>query len=115
MDVFARGKVQHCVLAPFNGPANFLDFLLDARSDGTVADVGIYLHQEIAPDNHRLALRMIDVRRDDRPTARNFGANKVGSDKLWDAGAERFAPQAACRVVPWSLGPLVPWSRFLAA
>ena len=62
VNVFAGGEIHDGVRAPFGGPAHFLDFLLDARRDGAVADVGVDLHEEIAPDDHRLEFRVIDVR-----------------------------------------------------
>src|ERR1051326_1719095 len=34
---------------PLGGPAHLLHFLLDERSDGAVPDIGVDLHQEIAP------------------------------------------------------------------
>src|ERR1051325_1684532 len=64
MDVFAGAKVHDRVRAPFRRPAHLLDFFLDRRRDGAVANVGVNFYQEIAPDDHRLGLRMIDVRRD---------------------------------------------------
>ena len=42
-------------------PAHLFDFFVNRRSDGGVADVGIDLHQEVAADDHRLGLGMIDV------------------------------------------------------
>ena len=61
VDVLAGGKVHDGVRAPLGGPAHLLDFLLDARRDGAVADVGVDLHEEVAPDDHRLGLGVIDV------------------------------------------------------
>ena len=39
---------------------------------------------------------MIDVGRDDGPTAGDFGADEFGGDEIRDAGAEGFAPKLAC-------------------
>ena len=72
VDVFARGKIHDGVGAPFGGPTHFLDFFLDRRSDGAVADIGVDFYEEIAADDHRLAFRVIDVRRDDRAAASDF-------------------------------------------
>ena len=49
---------------------HLLDLLLDRGGDRRVADVGVDLHQEVAADDHRLALGMVDVGRDDRAPAR---------------------------------------------
>jgi hypothetical protein len=70
---------------------HFLDFFLDRAGDGAVADVGVDFDEEIAADDHRLELGMVDVGRDDGAAAGDFGANKFGGDFGWDAGAERFA------------------------
>jgi hypothetical protein len=56
----------------------FLDFLLDARRDGAVADVGVDLHEEVAPDDHRLGLGVIDVVRDDGAAGGDFIATNSG-------------------------------------
>jgi len=45
VDVLAGGEVHDGVRAPLGGPAHLLDFLLDARRDGAVADVGVDLHE----------------------------------------------------------------------
>src|ERR1051326_2108158 len=118
MDILARRKVHHRVRPPLGGPAHLLHFLLDARSDGAVPDIGVDLHQEIAPDNHRLALRMIDIGRNNRPPTRDLRADEFGSDLGRNLGAEGFAAQRASLVVrgPWSVirSPVVPWSLFFA-
>src|SRR5207302_8752338 len=84
VNVFAGGKIHHGVGAPLRGPTHLLDFFLDRRRDGAVADVGIDLDQEIAADDHRLGFRVIDVRRDDGAPARDFVADKLGSDGIFD-------------------------------
>src|SRR5918912_3157195 len=50
--------------------------------DRRVADVGVDLHHEIAADDHRLALRMVDVGGDDRTPAGDLGADELGGDVL---------------------------------
>src|ERR1035437_11062159 len=104
MDVLASGKVHHRIRAPLGGPAHLLDFFLNAGGDGAVADVRVDLHQEVAPDDHRLALRMVDVGRDDRAATGHFGADELGRDLGGDAGAEGLAPKVSWSVVcgPWS-------------
>ena len=78
MDVLAGGEVHDGVRAPLGGPAHFLDFLLDARGDGAVADVGVDLHQEVAADDHRLGFRVIDVGRDDGAPAATSSRTNSG-------------------------------------
>lgn len=50
-------------------PGHFSHFLCHGRGDGRVTDIGVDLHQEIAADNHRLSLGMIDVGGNDRSSA----------------------------------------------
>ena len=85
VDVLAGGKVHDGVAAPLGGPAHFLHLFLDAGGDGAVADVGIDLHQEIAADDHRLQLRVVDVGRDDGASGGDFAAHKLGRDLIGDA------------------------------
>ena len=92
VDVFAGGQIHHGVRTPLGGPAHFFDFLLDARCDGGVADVGVDFDEEITSDDHRLDFRMIDVGRDDGPAAGDLVPDKFRSNLLrnvrppWIAG-----------------------------
>ena len=88
VDVLARGKIHERVASPLDGPAHLLDLFLDGRRHSRVADVGIDLHQEVAADDHRLELGVIDVGRNDGATAGDFGTNELGSDDLRDGGAK---------------------------
>ena len=90
VDVLAGGQVHDGVRAPLGGPAHFLNFLLDARRDGGVADVGVDFHEEIAPDDHRLELGMIDVGRDDGAARRHFAADELRRDLRRDALGKSF-------------------------
>src|SRR4029079_1059949 len=47
-------------------------------------DVGIDFYKEIAADNHRLGLGVVDVRRDDGSGAGDLGAHKLGGDGIFD-------------------------------
>src|SRR6266511_286779 len=85
VDVPAGGKVHHGVRAPLGGPAHLFDFLLDAGGDGAVADVGVDLHEEVAPDDHRFGLGVIDVVRDDGAAGGDFLAHKLRSYFARDA------------------------------
>src|SRR5207249_7826806 len=85
VDVLAGGEVHDGVGAPPGGPAHLLDFLLDARRDGAVADVGVDLHEEVAADGHRLGFGMIDVGRANGAAGGDFGADELRRDFLRDA------------------------------
>ena len=82
VDVLARGQVHHRVGAPERRPAELLDLFLDGRGDRRVPDVGVDLHREVPADDHRLELGMIDVRRDDRPPARDLAPHELGGHPL---------------------------------
>ena len=99
VDVLAGGQIHDGVRAPLGGPAHLLDFLLDARRDGAVADVGVDLHEEVAPDDHRLALGMIDVGRDDGAAAGDFGADELGRDGVGMLAPKDSPPEIACCVL----------------
>ena len=82
VDVLAGRQVHDGVGAPAGRPRHLLDLLLDGGGDGGVADVGVDLHQEVAADDHRLALGVVDVGRDDgRPRATSSRTNS-GVDVL---------------------------------
>src|SRR5690606_28665994 len=103
VDVFARGEVHEGVAAPLDGPTHFLDLLVDGGGDGGVADVGVDFNQEVAADDHRLELGVVDVGGDDGAAAGDFVADKLGGDLLGDGGAEGLAavltPEGVARAV----------------
>ena len=80
MDVLARGEIHHRVGSPLGGPAHLLDLFLDAGGHGAVADVGVNLHQKISTNNHRLVLRVIDVRWDNGPSGGDFATDEFSGD-----------------------------------
>ncbi len=91
MDVAAGGKVHHGVGAPADRPHHFLHFLLHRRGDGGVADIGVHLGEEVAPDDDRFEFGVVDIGRDDRTSSRHFGAHEFGRDELRDRRAEALA------------------------
>ena len=91
VNVAARRKVHDRVGAPSDRPHHLLDFLLDRRGNGRVADIGVDLHEEVAADDHRLQFAVINVRRNDRPTTGDLIAHELGRDVLGDFRAEAFA------------------------
>ena len=78
VDVFAGAEVHDGVGAPLGGPTHFLDFFFNGGGDGAVADVGVDFDEEIAADNHRLELGMVDIGRDDGAATGDFGAHEFG-------------------------------------
>ena len=82
VDVLAGRQIHHRVGAPQRRPPQLLDFLLDRRGDDGVADVGVDLHQEVAADDHRLELRVIDVGGNDGAAARHFVAHEIRGQAL---------------------------------
>ena len=95
VDVLAGREVHDRVGAPADRPGHLVHFLGDARGHRRVADVGVDLGEEVAADDHRLALGMVHVRRDDRAAARHLVAHELGRDLGRRAGkcggAERLA------------------------
>src|SRR5215475_6238036 len=91
MDVSARGEIHDGVRTPCNAPSHLFDLIFDRAGDGAIADVGIDLDQKIPAYDHRLGFRVVDIRGNDRPAARDFIADKFRSDVFRDTGAERLA------------------------
>ena len=102
VDVLAGGEVHDGVRTPFGGPAHLFDFFLNAGGDGAVADVGVDFDEEVSANDHRLALGVIDVERDDGATGGDFGADELGGDFVRDALGE--ALEDAGGVVGLDLG-----------
>ena len=88
---FPVRKIHHSVGAPFRRPTHFLDFFLDRRRHGAVADVRVDLYQEITADDHRLGFGMIDVCGNDGATARDFRAHEFRGYFVWDVCTECVA------------------------
>src|SRR5260221_9551272 len=62
---------------PADRPGHLLDFFGDARSHGRVAYVGVDLHQEVAADDHRFGLRVIEPMIIDRKSTRLNSSHTV--------------------------------------
>ncbi len=92
VDVLAGGQIHQGVAAPAGRPHHLLDLLLDGGGDGGVADVGVDLHPEVAPDDHGLELRVVDVGGDDGAAAGDFLAHELGRDLLGDGWRRRTRP-----------------------
>ncbi len=88
VNVLAGGQVHHRIRAPADAPGQLGHFFLDGGTQCRVADVAVDLHQEVAADDHRLQLGVVDVGRDDGATAGDFVTDEFGGDFLGNAGAE---------------------------
>src|SRR5690606_33531837 len=84
VDLLPGREVHDRVRAPERGPAQLLDLLLDRGRDDAVADVRVDLHVEGAADDHRRALRVIDVGWNDRAAARDFAADELRIEAFAD-------------------------------
>ncbi len=91
VDVATRREVHHRVAAPADRPDQLLHLVGNARGHGGIADVGVDLHQEVAPDDDRLQLRVVDVGGDDGAAARDLVADELRRDEGGDGGAEILA------------------------
>src|SRR5947207_13439348 len=100
VDVFAGGKIHHGVGAPLRRPTHLLDFFLDRRRDGAVADVGVDLYQKIAADDHRLGFRVIDVVWNDGAPASDLASYKFWCDFCWNRRAERLTAMLLAKIIP---------------
>ena len=76
VNVAAGREIHYGVGAIVNGRVQFLQFLIDVRGDGGVADVRIDLAERGDADRHRLEFGMVDVRRDDHASASDFVADE---------------------------------------
>ena len=72
VDVLACGEIHDGVRTPLGGPAHFFDFLVNGGCHGGVADVGIDFDQEVAPDDHGLELRVVDIGGNDGASTGNL-------------------------------------------
>ena len=91
VDVAPRGEIHDRVRAPAGRPHHLVDLGGDVRRHRRIADIGVDLDQEIAPDRHRFAFGMVDVVGDDRAAARDFAADEFGRDDGRDFRAPGLA------------------------
>ena len=84
-------EIHHGVGAPFRCPTHLLDFFFDRRRHRAVADVGVDFHQEIAADDHRLGLGVIDVGGNDRSATGDFVPHVLRCYFIRDTGPKPFS------------------------
>src|SRR3546814_9244264 len=81
VNVTAGGQIHDGICAPADRPDHFVDFGSHIGRDGAVADIGVYLHQEIAPDRHGFGFRVVDVVGDDGTAACDFIPDEFRSEE----------------------------------
>ena len=57
VDIVAGREVHQGIASPLARPYSLVHLFLDAGGSGRVTNVGIDLHEEVAADDHRFALR----------------------------------------------------------
>ena len=77
--------------APAGRPDHLLDFLLNRGRHGRVADIGVDLDEEVAADDLRFKLLVVDVGRDHRAAFGNLIAHEFGRDECRQFRPEAFA------------------------
>ena len=82
VNVLTGGQIHDGIRTPANAPGHLVHFFLDRRGDGRITQVAINLHQEIAADDHRFQLRVIDVGRNDGAPAGNFLPDEFWGNSL---------------------------------
>ena len=78
VDVLPGREIHDRVGAPQRRPAQLVDFFFDRGAHRGVADVGVDLDREVAADDHRLELEVIDVGGDDGAAARDLRSHELG-------------------------------------
>ncbi|MNQ01561.1 hypothetical protein D3C85_142210 [compost metagenome] len=91
VNVFAGGQVHDRVRTPANAPGQFRHFFFDGRTQCTVADVAVDLHQEVTADDHRFQFGVVDVGRNDRAATGDFVTDEFRGDDFRHTGAEAVA------------------------
>src|SRR6185312_4329872 len=72
-------------------PYHLFHLLLDRGGNGGIADIGVDLGEEVAADDHRLKLGVIDIGRDDSAAASDLVTHEFGSDEGRDRRAKILA------------------------
>jgi hypothetical protein len=82
VNVLASGEVHHRIRAQADTPNHLFDLFGDPGSQRRVAEVAVDLHPEVAADDHRLRLGMIDVGRNDRAPASDLVTHVLGCNLI---------------------------------
>ena len=84
VDIVACGQIHQRVTSPLAAPHGLVNFFLNARRHGGVANIGVDLNQEVRTDDHRLGLGMVDIGWNDGTALGDLLADKLGGDKRLD-------------------------------
>ena len=74
-NITAGAQVHHSIGTEVHGSVELLEFFVNIRRHGGIANIGVDLAQGGHADGHRFELRMIDVGGNDHATASDFVAN----------------------------------------
>ena len=96
MNVAPGRQIHNVVGAPTGRPHHLFNFLFDRRRHGRVADVGVDLDEEVAPDDLRLKLGVIDVCWNDRTAACHFIAHELRRHEFRQRCTKTFAVSQRC-------------------
>ena len=77
VDILSCREIHNSVGAASCRISHLVDLFLDRGGNGGITDIGVDLDQEVTADRHRLDLRMVDVRWNDRSPARNLVTHKL--------------------------------------
>mmetsp|Transcript_44052 Transcript_44052/g.82364 ORF Transcript_44052/g.82364 Transcript_44052/m.82364 type:complete len:541 (-) Transcript_44052:47-1669(-) len=82
VDVLSRAQVHEGICTPQRTPLQLLHFFLNVRGHSGIANVGVDLHLEMAPDDHGFRLRMLPVRRNDGTSPCHLRPHELGIHSL---------------------------------
>ena len=97
VNIFAGGQIHYRISAPADGPGHFFDFFLNARTQRGITDIRIDFNQKIAPDDHRLGFRMVDVGGNDGAAPGHFVAHEFRRDMLRQKCTKIMPGMLACQ------------------
>ena len=80
MDILACRQIHYSVCTPESSPSKLLYLFLNRRCDSRVSDICVDFDLEVSANNHRLDLRMVNVRWDDCTAPGYLIANEIRLD-----------------------------------
>ena len=105
VDVAAGRQVHHRVGAPADRPDQLFHLFGDAGADGRIADVGVDLHQEVAPDDHRLEFEVVDIGRQDGAARGRSRRARSPASRSRGSRPRKLSPSSIRRRAPAMGGP----------
>ena len=91
VDVPAGGQVHYRIAAPADRPHHLVDFVGHRGCDSRIADVGVDLDEEIAPDDHRLRFWVVDIGRNNGPPPGDLVTDEFRCDEIGNRRTETVA------------------------